>query len=115
MIHFLPESFKASAASPYTDAIARLASIRTALMVAGQAAGVETDAPDLPTQLPEASPARMRLLEARTIESAQGAVAGLEMLVAHRQAGTEPHPQSVAKLAETLRAELTDLNRLFSL
>lgn len=115
MIHFLPESFEASTASAYNDAIARLASIRTALIVAGQVAGIEADAPELPTNWPETSAARMRLLDARTVESAQGAVAGLEMLAAHRSAGTEPHPQSVAKLAETLRAELTDLNRLFSL
>lgn len=115
MIHFLPESFEATAASPYDDAIARLASIRTALMVASQVGGVATVAPDLPTHLPEASAARLRCLDARTVETAQGAAAGLEILAAHRSAGTVPHPQSVAKLAETLRAELDGLNQLFSL
>lgn len=114
MIHFLPDRFEPEA--PYHEAVARLASIRAALGVAERVAGVSGAAlPSVPTAWPEGTGARQRRLESRSVESAQVAAAGLEMLAAQRTAGNEPHPQSVTRLAETLRAELTELNHLFSL
>lgn len=118
MIHFLPDATAAAACeTPYEEAVARLASIRAALVIAEQAAGIEGDAPrvEVPAAWPEASAARRRCFEARSVECAQGAAAGLEMLAAQRIAGTDPHPRSIAVLAETLRADLGDLGQLFSL
>jgi hypothetical protein len=118
MIHFLPESFETETASPYKEAVARLASVRTALGVAEQVAGMapgDPPAPVVPTAWPEASDARRRCFDTRSIAAAQAAVAGLEMLAAQRDAGTAAHPKSVEQLALVLRSELADLDKLFSL
>ena len=114
MIHFLPDRFEPEA--PYHEAVARLASIRAALGVAERVAGVSgLPLPEVPAAWPEGNGARQRRLEARSVESAQVAAAGLEMLAAQRSAGNEPHPRSVTRLAETLRAEIAEINELFSL
>lgn len=113
MIHFLPDSY--DQATLYTESVARLASIRTALGVAEQVAGMnpsELVERTVPVAWPEA---RKRCLDSRSVELAQGAAAGLEMLAAQRDAGAEAHPKSVEKLALTLRTELADLDKLFSL
>lgn len=118
MIHFLPDEFAADAATPYTEAVARLASIKTALTVAQQVAGGESAGPSgtpVPAAWPTASAARLRCFETRSVESAQAAAAGLEMIAAQRAAGTDPHPQSVSRFADVLRADIADLERLFSL
>ena len=114
MIHFLPDSL--ATATPYNEAVGRLASIRTALNLAERAAGMETsEVPQVPLAWPKASAARQRCFDARSIELAQGAAAGLEMMAAQQVAGAEAHPRSVERLALTLRTELADLDRLFSL
>ena len=118
MIHFLPDSFVVDHATPYNDAVARLASIRTALSVAEQVGGIapsEASEPAVETAWPGASEARRRCFDKRSVEAAQAAAAGLEMLAAQRDAGTEAHPKSVERLALVLRTELADLDRLFSL
>ena len=114
MIHFLPDEF--DTATPYNEAVSRLASIRTALNLAERAAGLEPSAiPAVPDAWPQASAARQRCFDSRSVEVAQGAAAGLEMLAAQQAAGTEPHPKSVERLALKLRTELADLDKLFSL
>ncbi|MCA1652723.1 MAG: hypothetical protein ABR588_06590 [Sphingomicrobium sp.] len=117
MIHLLPDSFAAESVTPYDEAVARLASIRAALTVAEQAAGSSAPLPEpqMPAAWPEASAAKRRCFETRSVESAQAASAGLEMLAAQRAAGLKPNPQAIGRLAETLRTELADLDRLFSL
>lgn len=117
MIHLLPDSLAHESASPYSDAVARLASIRTALMVAEREAGGSAPLPDtqVPAAWPEASAAKHRCFEARSVESVQAASAGLEMLAAQRSAGLVPNPQAIARLADTLREEIAQLDQLFSL
>lgn len=118
MIHFLPDSFAIDRATPYKEAVARLASIRTALSVAEQVAGLEPSGrvgPPAATAWPEASEARRRCFDTRSVEAAQGAVAGLEVLAAQRAAGAEAHPRSIERLALTLRTDLAGLDQLFSL
>jgi len=117
MIHFLPETESAHELRPYDDAVARLAGIRTALTIAEQAAGVTSErvVPVVPTAWSQKSAAKRRRADQRSIESAQAAAAGLEMLAEQRAAGLDPHPKSLARLADTLRAELHELDRLFSL
>ncbi|MEO6247534.1 MAG: hypothetical protein ABIO85_02990 [Sphingomicrobium sp.] len=113
MIHFLPDSFDHS--TPYDEAVARLNGIRAALGVAEQVAGLSPSGA-VDYQAPAAWPeARRRCLDTRSVELAQGAAAGLEMLAAQRDAGAEAHPKSVERLALTLRTELAGLDRLFSL
>jgi len=118
MIHFLPDSFLVDHATPYNEAVARLASIRTALTVAERVGGIapsETPAPVSATAWPAASEARRRCFDTRSVEAAQAAAAGLEMLAAQRDAGSDAHPKSVERLALVLRTELAGLDRLFSL
>jgi hypothetical protein len=114
MIHFLPDAF--DSATPYHEAVGRLASIRTALNLAERAAGLETSAvPTMPNAWPHVSAARQRCFDSRSVEVAQGAAAGLEMLAAQQAAGMEAHPKSVERLALKLRTELAGLDKLFSL
>lgn len=122
MIHFLPDTFATDGAeievTPYGDAVAMLASIRTALGVAEQAAGIDggpLGGAEVESAWGEATWARKRCFEKRSVESAQAAAAGLEMLAAQRTGGAQAHPRSVELLALTLRRELTGLDRLFSL
>lgn len=114
MIHFLPDEF--DTATPYNEAVSRLASIRTALHLAERAAGLEVSATSpLPDAWPQASAARHRCFDSRSVEVAQAAAAGLEMLAAQQAAGTQPHPKSVERLALQLRTDLAGLDRLLSL
>ena len=118
MLHLLPDSFAPAAGSPYNEAVVRLAGIRRALIVAEQAGGGAAAAvPELrtPTAWPEADAARQRRFDARTIEGAQAASAGLEVIAAQREAGLVPNPHAIAKLADILRGELAELDQLFSL
>ena len=117
MIHFLPDTESAHELRPYDEAVARLAGIRTALTIAEQAAGVtgERVIPEIPVSWAETSAAKRRRADQRSVESAQTAAAGLEMLAEQRAAGLVPHPKSLARLADTLRSELHELDRLFSL
>lgn len=117
MIHFLPDTAHAEELCPYDEAVARLAGICTALTIAEQAAGLTGKAvvPVVPTTWSQKSAAKRRRTDQRSVESAQAAAAGLEILAEQRVAGLEPHPKSLARLADTLRAELHELDRLFSL
>jgi len=117
MIHFLPDTAHAEELRPYDEAITRLASIRTALTIVELAAGVTSEgvAPVVPTAWAQKSAAKRRRADQRSVESAQAAAAGLEILAEQRAAGLEPHPKSLARLADTLRSELLELDRLFSL
>ena len=117
MIHFLPDTESAHELCPYDEAVARLAGIRTALTIAEQAVGVKCErvAGGIPADWSGKSAAKQRRADQRSVESAQAAAAGLEMLAEQRAAGLTPHPKSLARLADTLRAELQELDRLFSL
>ena len=113
MIHFLPDSFETASAAPFGQAVARLASIRTALSAAEQVAGIvsgDEPGPTVTTDWPPASEALRRCFERRSDEATGAAAAGLEMLAAG-----QAHPESAARLALTLRTELASLDRLLSL
>ena len=117
MIHFLPDAESVHELRPYDEAVARLASIRSALIIAEKAAGVTAErvVASIPTAWSQKSAAKRRRADQRSVESAQAAAAGLELLAEQRVAGLVPHPQSLVRLADTLRAELHELDRLFSL
>lgn len=118
MIHFLPDTFVTDAPAPHSDAAARLASIRTALGVAEQVAQLPVTVQDgSPGERawPKMSEARRRCFERRSIESAQAAAAGLEVIAAERDCGGDANRNAVERLALALRSDLAGLDRLFSL
>lgn len=119
MLHFLPDSSATEMPAPYAEAVARLASIRQALNCVEQLAG-DTPSPSssearLAIGWPQTDATAKRCFEARSASSASGAAAGLEAIAALHAQGLYPNPAAVAKLAEALRADLGDIDLLFSL
>ena len=125
MIHLLPDAFDGAealspAATPYAEALARLASIRTALGIVEQVAGrpasatLSNDA-IIAAGWPQAAPAAQRAFDTRSARVAAAAAAGLEAIAARHEAGQSPHPAAIERLARELGGGLADLDQLFSL
>lgn len=132
MIHFIPESPETAqeieaaeamgaltAAGPYAEAVARLASIRQALscveQYAGGAASDSMAEAKLAAGWPNASPAKRRAYDARSARIAAAAAAGLEMVARQEEAGTEPHPAAIERLKRELGDGVDAIDQLFSL
>ena len=132
MIHFIPDSPETAqeidsmealagprAAGPYAEAVARLASIRQALACIEQYAGGELSDSMAEAKLaagwPGASPAKQRVYDARSSRVAAAAAAGLEMIAAQQEVGTEPHPAAVERLKRELGNGVDAIDQLFSL
>jgi len=121
MIHFIPESVDTASElpGPYAEAIARLASIRQALACVEQFSGEEPSDSMAEAKLaaawPEASPAKQRVYEARSLKAAAAAAAGLETLASLQQQGKEPHPATLKRLKRELKDGVENIDLLFSL
>ena len=126
MIHFIPESPEtaqempaAEALGPYAEAVARLASIRQALVCVEQYAGGEVSDSMAEAKLaagwPNASPAKRRVYDARSARIAAAAAAGLELIANSQEAGNEPHPAAVERLKRELGDGVGGIDQLFSL
>ena len=122
MIHFLPESpaeATQTAAGPYAEAVARLASIRQALACVEQFSGEQPSDSMAEAKLaagwPVASPARQRCYDARSSRAASAAAAGLETIAHLHDQGIEPHPAAIQRLKAQLTDDVTGIDRLFSL
>ena len=126
MIHFIPESpataqplSEAASAGPYSDAVARLASIRQALACVEQVAGLAPSERDSEARLavlwPAATASARRCFEDRSARAAAAAAAGPEALAAQADSGAAPNPAATRRLAEELTRGLDDIDRLFSL
>jgi hypothetical protein len=130
MIHFIPESPEEASevdaaevlggtAGPYAEAVARLSSIRQALVCVEQFSG---EAPSdsmaeakLAAAWPGASAARQRIYDTRSTRTAAAAAAGLEALAKLHENGREPHSATLERLKRELRDGVDSIDLLFSL
>ena len=123
MIHFIPESPDSVAevgeATPYAQAVARLASIQRALGCVAAMNGEDAPFRDSEARLalgfqgaPEAT---RRAFDQRSNRAANGAAAGLAAIAAQAARGDAPNPAALARLAAEIEADMDGLDLLFSL
>ena len=108
MIHFLPDSAPAPAPAPYADAVARLAGLRHALKLVDPNASEPEPAKDLGP----ASAAAARCFEAKSQEMIAAAAAGIETVLALRDAGREPNHAAMRRISDEIRSGLVELEQL---
>ena len=117
MIHFVPDSEAAELQAPYTEAIARLAGLRQALVLVEGLAGV---APSEPPANENAvarlnGAARKAWFDGRSARAVAGSAAGLEAIAALNEAGGQAHPAAAERLARDIRVRLEELGAVLSL
>jgi len=115
MLHFLPQDFEPTPA-PFTEAAARLASIRNALrLVDPFGGGPASDLSDeeIAAGWAVSGEASRRCFDKRSLQTIGSATAGLEAIVTIRECGRVPHDAAVDQVAEAIRAGLADLSDLF--
>ncbi|GAA4033599.1 hypothetical protein GCM10022281_11860 [Sphingomonas rosea] len=115
MIHFQPEQPVESA--PYSEAVARLRSVRQALALVEMFEGrPRRDPAEIAFEelLPLAPQAVQRCADHRSIRVAGTAAAGIEALIGAETAGETPHPAAIDVLGDTLRRDLAGIQALFA-
>ncbi len=116
MLHLVPGQQPDESPELYSEALARLASIRHALRLVDVFGGGPASDPgeDDPIAAPsgEASKAHARSLDIRTERAAAAAAAGLEALLGEQAAGRRPNEAASRELAEEIRRGLEDVSRL---
>lgn len=116
MLHLQPQTGVESDRRPYAEAVSRLASIRHALRLVDQVG--DGPSPDLDgdgaiaDSFAIAGPARQALFDRRSAMTVGAAAAGLEALLATRQAGAEPHAEANRAMVDQIRAELEQISRI---
>ena len=114
MLHLIPVEQADESPQPYSEALARLASIRHALrLVDAFGGGPASDPTDDDPIAPSWSEAgKARALDNRTERTAAAAAAGLEALLGEQSAGRKPNEAASRELAEEIRRGLEDVSRL---
>ena len=116
MLHLVPVQQADESPEPYSEALARLASIRHALRLVNAFGGGPASDPSDDNQgaasWSEPSKARSRSLDNRTERTAAAAAAGLEVLLGEQAAGRKPNEAASRELAEEIRRGLEDVSRL---
>jgi hypothetical protein len=121
MLHLLPvpsiDEPPKQPPQPYAEALARLASIRHALRLVdpfggGPASDPDDDEDRMAAAWSEASKSKSRRFDGRTDRTASAAAAGLEAILAEREAGREPNAAASQRIAEEIRLGLEDVSRL---
>ena len=123
MIHFIPESpAPADAlpeATPYAQAVARLASIQRALTcvsaMSGEPAPYRDSEARLALGFQGAPESTQRAFDQRSARAAAGAAAGLAAVATQAALGRTPNPAALAKLTAEIETDMTGLDQLFSL
>jgi hypothetical protein len=114
MLHLIPVEPADESPQPYSEALARLASIRHALRLVDAFGGGPASDPldENPIACSEASKAHARSLDIQTERTAAVAAAGLEALLGEQEAGRKPNKAASRELAEEIRRGLEDVSRL---
>ena len=116
MLHLIPVEQADESPQPYSEALARLASIRHALRLVdafgGGPASDPSDADPIAPSWSEAGKAQARSLDIQTERTAAVAAAGLEALLGEQEAGRKPNEAASRQLAEEIRRGLEDVSRL---
>ena len=112
MLHLSAQPVPEERPLAYAEAVSRLASVRHALrLVEPFGAGPAPDCSDevVAAAWEQAGEARQSLFERRSARMIGGAAAGIEALLAERQAGREPHAEASQALADEIRRELREV------
>ena len=116
MLHLVPVPQADEPPKLYSEALARLASIRHALRLVdafgGGPASDPSDDDQIAASWSEASKAQTRSLGSRTERTAGAAASGLEALLGEQAAGRKPNEAASRELAEQIRRGLEDVSRL---
>ena len=116
MLHFLPtEPFEDNSA-PFTEAGARLASIRNALrLVDPFGGGPASDLSDeeIAAGWAVSTESMRRCFDSRSERTIGAATAGLEAIVNIRECGRVAHDAAIDQVADAIRDGLADLSDLF--
>jgi hypothetical protein len=118
MLHLFPDPAAQSRPKAYTEAVARLASVRQALRLvdphgAGPASDFEADA-EIASAWDEVGEAKQRLFGNRSAALVGATAAGVEALLEQRQQGREPHAEASKTLVDQIRRELAEVSSLIA-
>lgn len=114
MLHLVPVQQADESPEPYSEALARLASIRHALRLVDAFGGGPASDPceDDPIADSCCEASKARALDIRTERTAALAAAGLDALLGEQAAGRKPNEAASRELAEEIRRGLEDVSRL---
>ncbi|HKX91590.1 MAG TPA: hypothetical protein VJM15_04095 [Sphingomicrobium sp.] len=116
MLHLQPLPAPEPDARPYAEAVARLSSVRNALRLVDPFAGGPASDPEVDELVAaawdEADESRRRAFDARSARLVGATAAGVEALLAEKQAGRDPHEKASQLLVDQIRRELAEVSRL---
>ena len=114
MLHLIPVEQADESPQPYSEALARLASIRHALRLVDAFGGGPASDPcdEDPIAGSVSEGANARALDIRTERTAAVAAAGLEALLGEQADGRAPNEAASRQIAEEIRRGLEDVSRL---
>jgi hypothetical protein len=116
VIHFVPDSPSHELQAPYTEAIARLAGLRQALVLVEGMAGLDASPPANENGVARLNgEAHKAWFDARSARAVAGSAAGLEAIAALNEAGGQAHPAAAELLARDIRVRLEELGAVLSL
>lgn len=117
MIHFVPDSLDAVPveATPYSEAVSRLASLRQALDLLDGTISDPADSAPVAHAWAKASDVRREQFDDRSARTVAGSVAGIEAISELRSNGGGAHPAALGHLSNDIRTRLDELGGLFSL
>jgi hypothetical protein len=116
MLHLFPDPAAQTRPKAYSEAVARLVSVRQALRLvdpfgAGPASDFEADA-GIASAWDDAGEAKQRLFGSRSAQLVGATAAGVEALIEERQHGREPHAEASKALVDLIRRELAEVSGL---
>jgi hypothetical protein len=115
MLHLFPSAVPDSRPQAYSEAVARLASVRQALRLVDPFAGPASDIDEdlsVAAAWGEAGEAQRRLFGSRSAQLVGATAAGVEALLDERQRGREPHAEASKALVDQIRGELEKVSNL---
>jgi hypothetical protein len=116
MLHLFPDPSAHVRPKAYSDAVARLVSVRQALRLvdpfgAGPASDFDEEA-GIASAWDSAGEAKQRLFGSRSAQLVGATAAGVEALIEEREQGREPHSEASKTLVEQIRRELAQVSGL---
>ena len=116
MLHLFPDPSAFSRPKAYTEAVARLASVRQALRLvdpfgAGPASDLDEEAA-MASAWHDAGEPKQRLFGSRSAQLVGATAAGVEALLDERDNGRQPHAEASKALVDQIRRELAEVSGL---
>ncbi|MBV9528905.1 hypothetical protein [Sphingomonas sp.] len=115
MLHLLPLDAAESANRPYDEAVSRLSAVRHAIRLVepfGHGPASDPSDDEVADAWDAAGEARRRWFGRRSEQMVNAAAAGIEALLAERQADREPNTEAGQALTDQIRRELAEVARV---